>query len=170
MLPDLDVEKLSLHTRFLIISLTNNEMSKVSPFSIQKALIGIGGESKSVKRLRSWDLLIETNSALQTKSFLLSKHFLNSPVTINPHKTLNSCRGIISETDLLGTPDGEILEGFSGQGVIQLDTLTVEYAHTYRILCAALSVRGSVTHKLPAAINLLTLDVHLLDMLPQIAI
>ncbi|GFS64770.1 putative RNA-directed DNA polymerase from transposon X-element [Trichonephila clavipes] len=107
MLPDLDVDKLSLHTRFLIISLTNNEMSKVSPFAIQKALIGIGGEPKSVKRLRSGDLLIETNSALQTKSFLLAKHFLNSPVTISPHKTLNSCRGIISETDLLGTLTGK---------------------------------------------------------------
>ncbi|GFU95040.1 putative RNA-directed DNA polymerase from transposon X-element [Trichonephila clavipes] len=107
MLPDLDVDKLSLHTRFLIISLPNNEISKVSPFAIQKALIGIGGEPKSVKRLRSGDLLVETNSALQTKSFLLAKHFLNSPVTINPHKTLNSCCGIISETDLLGTSDGE---------------------------------------------------------------
>ncbi|GFY21244.1 uncharacterized protein TNCV_3992881 [Trichonephila clavipes] len=51
MLPNLDVDKLSLHTRFLIISLTNNEMSKVSPFVIQKALIGIGGEPKSVKRI-----------------------------------------------------------------------------------------------------------------------
>ncbi|GFW95689.1 uncharacterized protein TNCV_19201 [Trichonephila clavipes] len=88
MLPDLDVDKLSLHTRFLIISLTNNEMSKVSPFAIQKALIRIGGEPKSVKRLRSGDLLVETNSALQTKSFLLAQHFLNSPVTISPHKTL----------------------------------------------------------------------------------
>ncbi|GFT85266.1 uncharacterized protein TNCV_497181 [Trichonephila clavipes] len=92
------------------------EMTKVSPFAIQKALIGLGGEPKSVKRLRSGDLLVETNSALQTKSFLLAKFFLNSPVTISPHKTLNSCRGIISETDLLGTPDGEILEGFSSQG------------------------------------------------------
>ncbi|GFV59416.1 RNA-directed DNA polymerase from mobile element jockey [Trichonephila clavipes] len=119
MLPNLDVDKLSRNTRFLIISLTNNEMSKVSPFAIQKALIGIGGEPKSVKRLRSGDLLVETNSALQTKSFLLAKSFLNSSVTISPHKTLNSCHGIISETDLLGTPDGEILEGFSSQGVIQ---------------------------------------------------
>ncbi|GFV94199.1 RNA-directed DNA polymerase from mobile element jockey [Trichonephila clavipes] len=126
MLSDRDVDKLSLHTRFLIISLTNNEMSKVSPFAIQKALIGIGGEPKSVKRLRSGDLLIETNSALQTKSFLLAQHFLNSPVTINPHKTLNSFRGIISETDLLGTPDGEILEGFSSQGVIQVRRITIK--------------------------------------------
>ncbi|GFT53847.1 uncharacterized protein TNCV_4124241 [Trichonephila clavipes] len=62
----------------------------------------LGGEPKSVKRLRSGDLLVETNSALQTKSFLLAKSFLNSPDTINPHKSLNSCHGIISETNLLG--------------------------------------------------------------------
>ncbi|GFU96153.1 uncharacterized protein TNCV_4506431 [Trichonephila clavipes] len=126
-------------------------MTKISPFAVQKALIGISGEPKSVERLRSEDLLVETNSALQTKSFLLAKSFLDSPVTISPHKILNSCRGIISETYLLGTPDGEILQ--SG--------CYSEYAHTYRILCAALSARGSDTHKLPAAVNLLALDVHL---------
>ncbi|GFX80873.1 uncharacterized protein TNCV_2766381 [Trichonephila clavipes] len=58
-------------------------------------------------------------SDLQTKSFLLAKTFFNSPVTVSPHKTLNSCRGVISEPDLLSTPDAEILEGFSDQGVIQ---------------------------------------------------
>ncbi|GFV88236.1 RNA-directed DNA polymerase from mobile element jockey [Trichonephila clavipes] len=94
-------------------------MSKISPFAIHKALIGIGGEPKSVKRLRSRDLLIETMSALRTKSFLLVKSFLNNPIIVSPHKSLNSCRGVISEPNLLGTPDSEILEGFSDQGVTQ---------------------------------------------------
>ncbi|GFW95250.1 uncharacterized protein TNCV_314522 [Trichonephila clavipes] len=119
-LPRSNVNEIAANSRFLILSLTNNDMSKKSPFAIHKALIGIGGEPKSVKRLRSGDLLIETNSALQTKSFLLAKSFLDSPITISPHKTLNSCRGVISESDLLTTPDAEILDGFSDQGVIQL--------------------------------------------------
>ncbi|GFX32841.1 uncharacterized protein TNCV_889771 [Trichonephila clavipes] len=101
-------------------------MSKISPFAIHKTLIGIRGEPKSVKRLRSGDLLIETMSDLQTKSFLLAKTFFNSPVTVSPHKTLNSCRGVISEPDLLGTPDAEILEGFSDQGVIQVRRITIK--------------------------------------------
>ncbi|GFV14069.1 putative RNA-directed DNA polymerase from transposon BS [Trichonephila clavipes] len=101
-------------------------MSTKSPFAIHKALLGIGGEPKSIKRLRSKDLLIETNSDLQTKSFLLAKTFLNSPVTISPHKTLNSCRGVISEPDLLSSPVSEILEGFSDQGVIQVRRMTVK--------------------------------------------
>ncbi|GFY34477.1 uncharacterized protein TNCV_2821631 [Trichonephila clavipes] len=79
----------------------------------------LGDEPKSIKRLRSGDLLIETISALQTKSFLLAKTFLNSPVTVSPHKSLNTCMGVISEPNLLNTPESEILEGFSDQGVIQ---------------------------------------------------
>ncbi|GFY03547.1 putative RNA-directed DNA polymerase from transposon BS [Trichonephila clavipes] len=72
-------------------------MSNKSPFAVHKALIGIGGEPKTVKRLRSGDLLIETNSAIQTKSFLLAKTFLNSPLIVTPHKSLNSCgdQGVI---------------------------------------------------------------------------
>ncbi|GFX86413.1 putative RNA-directed DNA polymerase from transposon X-element [Trichonephila clavipes] len=133
-LPNLNIEQISSNTRFLIISLPSNGMSSISPFVIQKALIGIGGEPKSVKRLRSGDLLIETLSAVQTKSFLQAKTFLNSPVNIYPHKTLNSCRGIISEPDLLTTTDTEILDGFSGQGVIQVrritrDTLIIPTKH-----------------------------------------
>ncbi|GFV92394.1 uncharacterized protein TNCV_3950041 [Trichonephila clavipes] len=94
-------------------------MSQKSPFAIQKALIAIGGEPKSVKRLRSGDL-IETISALQTKSFLLAKTFIDSPVSVSPHKSLNTCRGVISEPDLLTIPDAEILKGFSDQAVIQI--------------------------------------------------
>ncbi|GFU46476.1 uncharacterized protein TNCV_2294611 [Trichonephila clavipes] len=82
-----------------------------------------GGEPKTVKRLRSGDILIETHTALQTKYFLLANTFLDSPVTIRPHKSLNTSRGVISESDLLSTPESEILEGFSDQGVIQVGEL-----------------------------------------------
>ncbi|GFU46908.1 putative RNA-directed DNA polymerase from transposon BS [Trichonephila clavipes] len=101
-------------------------MFKKSLFAIHKGLIGIGGEPKTVQRLRSGDILIETLSALQTKSFLLASTFLNSPVTINPHKSLNTSRGAISESELLSTPESEILEGFSDQGVIQVRRNTIE--------------------------------------------
>ncbi|GFT84721.1 uncharacterized protein TNCV_2767301 [Trichonephila clavipes] len=84
----------------------------------------IYGSEYAVPGLRSGDLLIETISDLQTKSFLLAKTFLNSPVNVSPHKTLNSCRGVISEPDLLSTPESEILEGFSDQGVIQVRRIT----------------------------------------------
>ncbi|GFT18731.1 hypothetical protein TNCV_2277211 [Trichonephila clavipes] len=57
-LPTLTVDQIAAHSRFLLISLPNKEMSNKSPFAIHKAILGIGGEPKSNKRLRSGDLLI----------------------------------------------------------------------------------------------------------------
>ncbi|GFT37894.1 uncharacterized protein TNCV_4172801 [Trichonephila clavipes] len=116
-LPNLSIDETAQRVRFLLISLPNNALSIKSPFTIHKALKGIiGGEPKSVKRLRSGDLLVETSSSTQTKSFLLAKTFLDSPVNIIPHKSLNTSRGVISETDLLTTSEsGNFIEGFSHQ-------------------------------------------------------
>ncbi|GFS88767.1 putative RNA-directed DNA polymerase from transposon BS [Trichonephila clavipes] len=118
-LPNISIDTIATNSRFLILSLPNHEMSQKSPFAIQKALKGIGGDPKSVKKLRSGDLLIETVSALQTKSFLSAKVFLDCPLIVTPHRSLNSCRGVISEPDLLCASEAEILEGLSDQGVTQ---------------------------------------------------
>ncbi|GFW07835.1 hypothetical protein TNCV_3919681 [Trichonephila clavipes] len=48
----LHIDQIATNVRFLLIPLQNVEMSKKSPFAIHKALIGIGGEPKTVKRLR----------------------------------------------------------------------------------------------------------------------
>ncbi|GFY24934.1 histone-lysine N-methyltransferase SETMAR [Trichonephila clavipes] len=44
----------------------------------------------------------------------------DSPFLVTPHKSLNSGREVISERDLLTTPETEILEEFSNQDVIQI--------------------------------------------------
>ncbi|GFX57054.1 uncharacterized protein TNCV_2963341 [Trichonephila clavipes] len=121
-LPKTYDDEIAANSRYLLIFLTNNDMSKKSPFAIHKALTEIGGEPTSVKLLRFGDLLIETISALQTKSFLIAKSFPNSLVTISPHKSVNFCRGVISEPDLLNTPEAEILHGFSDPSVVQTIT------------------------------------------------
>ncbi|GFS88738.1 uncharacterized protein TNCV_4816391 [Trichonephila clavipes] len=126
LLPKFTVDEITQHTRFLILSLPNNEMSRKSPFIIHKALLGIGGEPKSIKKLRSGDLLIETISAVQSKSFLLAKTFIDSPLIVTPHRTLNSCRGVISESDLLYASETEILEGLSDQGVTQVRRIKIK--------------------------------------------
>ncbi|GBN89332.1 hypothetical protein AVEN_63608-1 [Araneus ventricosus] len=112
-----DIDKLSEYARFLILSIPDGKLEKLSPFAIEKGLAGIGGSPKSVKKLRSGDLLLETNSAVQTKSFLLAKSFLNNPVTVTLHRTLNSCLGVISDNELMKSTEEEILEGLSSQGV-----------------------------------------------------
>ncbi|GFV32722.1 putative RNA-directed DNA polymerase from transposon BS [Trichonephila clavipes] len=127
-LPSHTIDKVSEHThaRFLILSLPNNEMLQKSPFAIHKAIQGISGEPKSVKKLRSGDLLIETSSALQTKSLLLTKTFLDCPLIVNLHRSLNSCHGVISETDLLCASEAEILDGLSDQGVTEVRRIKIK--------------------------------------------
>ncbi|GFY21424.1 uncharacterized protein TNCV_1165721 [Trichonephila clavipes] len=138
-------------------------MGKKSPFLIQKALVGIGGEPKSVKRLRSGDLLIETNSTLQTKSFLLAKSFLDCPVSVVPHKSLNTCRGVISEPDLLTTTDAEILDGISitspsksqpPTSVIDTapttsNTLSISAASSSSTACSVLEMTTTTSNTIP---------------------
>ncbi|GFT09376.1 uncharacterized protein TNCV_5062421 [Trichonephila clavipes] len=118
-LPNPNIDDIAKHSRFLILSLPNNVVSKKSPFATQKDLKGIGGDPKSVRKLHSGDLLIETASAVQLKSLLLAKAFLDSTLTVTSHKSLNCSRGVISESDLLCTSETEILKGLSDQGVTQ---------------------------------------------------
>ncbi|GIY76449.1 RNA-directed DNA polymerase from mobile element jockey [Caerostris darwini] len=118
-------DKTASTTRFFIISIPETAVSK-SPFAIEKGLKGILGTPKSVKKLRSGDLLIETSNALQSKSLLSAKLFLGQPIIVSPHKTLNTSRGVISEPDLLHCPDSDILEGLSEQGVVNVRRITIK--------------------------------------------
>ncbi|GBO15275.1 hypothetical protein AVEN_257167-1, partial [Araneus ventricosus] len=114
------VDVISKTVCFLVLSVPNNNLSKKSPFAIQKGLDGISKNLKSVKKLASGDLLLETGSALQSKAFLSAKTFLDLPVSITPHKTLNFCRGVVSDDEILFSSDEEILEGLSSQGVVNV--------------------------------------------------
>ncbi|GFX02643.1 uncharacterized protein TNCV_3869801 [Trichonephila clavipes] len=176
-------------------------MSRKSPFIIHKALIGIGGEPKSIKKLRSGDLLIDTISALQSKSFLLAKIFIDSPLTVTPHRTLNSCRGVISESDLLCASETEILEGISDRGVTQVrrikikkDSSLIPTKHlilTFNSPKLPTNIKAGYLnckvrpyipnplscfkcqrfgHSQTSCRGQLALEVHLLDMLPQITV
>ncbi|GFT82721.1 uncharacterized protein TNCV_1784591 [Trichonephila clavipes] len=49
-LPTFTVDKVAAHSIFLLISLPNKEISIKSPFAIHEAILGIGGEPKSIKR------------------------------------------------------------------------------------------------------------------------
>ncbi|GBN73103.1 hypothetical protein AVEN_189693-1 [Araneus ventricosus] len=113
-----DTDTISEYARFLILTVPNGELGNMSPFAGEKALKGIGGSPKSVKKLKSGDLLIETTSAIQTKSFLIAKSILNKSLSVTIHRTLNSCRGVISEPQLLKDTESKILTGLSSQGVI----------------------------------------------------
>ncbi|GBN80610.1 hypothetical protein AVEN_226137-1, partial [Araneus ventricosus] len=124
--PITNIDSLSQHVRFLILSLPDNGLLKFSPFAIEKTLKSIGGSPKTVKRLKSGDLLIETSSAVQTKSFLLAEKFLDHPLSVTIHRGLNSSRGVVSEDELVGSSEAEILEGLSSQGVIAVRRINIK--------------------------------------------
>ncbi|XP_055941796.1 uncharacterized protein LOC129971847 [Argiope bruennichi] len=146
-----DTEPLSETASFIILSISDGKLSELSSFAVEKALKGIGGSPKSVKKLRSGDLLIETTSALQTKSFLQAKSFLNQSVSVTLHRTLNSCRGVISEKELLNSPESEILDGLASQGVIAVKRIFMKKGNA---LVATNSIILTFnTTKLPSSIK-----------------
>ncbi|GFU99576.1 uncharacterized protein TNCV_4082971 [Trichonephila clavipes] len=122
------IDQNSNHTRFSILSFPNNKISRKSPFAIFKVLQEIG-EPKSVKKMRSGDLLVETTSAIQSKSYLCAKTFLDSPLLVTSQNSLNSSRGVISEPDILCISEAEILKVFSDQSVVQYLVFNVYRLH-----------------------------------------
>ncbi|XP_076345796.1 uncharacterized protein LOC143244639 isoform X1 [Tachypleus tridentatus] len=103
---------------FLILhSLTEKPLGQMSPFFIQKGLEGLVGSPKSVKKLRSGDILVETSTSQHSELLLNSKAIGDIPIEVTPHTTLNSSRGVIVERDLKNVPESEILAGLSTQGV-----------------------------------------------------
>ncbi|GFS65278.1 putative RNA-directed DNA polymerase from transposon X-element [Trichonephila clavipes] len=61
--PNLLIVNVAKCSSFLILSLPNCEMARKSPFVIHKAIIGIGGEPKSIEKLRS-DLLSSSEAEI----------------------------------------------------------------------------------------------------------
>ncbi|GFU32613.1 uncharacterized protein TNCV_4876681 [Trichonephila clavipes] len=121
-LPSLNIDKVSEHARFLILSLPNNEMLQKSPFAIHKAIQGISGEPKSVK---NYDLVIclSKHHLPYKRNLLLTKTFLDCPLIVNLHRSLNSCRGVISETDLLCASKQKSWTDFLTKGLLKSEEL-----------------------------------------------
>ncbi|KAG1682215.1 hypothetical protein GQR58_011220 [Nymphon striatum] len=79
--------------RFLVIKGTTDahisRLIKLSPFAIYKTIISVTGvEPKSVKRLISGDILVETAIKKHTDKLIKTKVFFDIPVTISPHHSL----------------------------------------------------------------------------------
>ena len=106
-------------TRFFVIKRSEGDFSKTSPFLIEKAINSIVGNSKSIKKLRSGELLVEIQSYKQATNLKKCTKLANIPITVSAHRTLNSCRGVISETDLQYVTETELLENLKDQKVIE---------------------------------------------------
>src|SRR5277367_5641063 len=96
---------------FLLIK-PEGKLTSVNPFLIDKSLRAIaGGSLKLVKKLRTGELLVETENSKQAERLLKSKKLANVPVNTTIHRALNTCKGVITVDELLDVPDADILEG-----------------------------------------------------------
>ncbi|GFW53088.1 hypothetical protein TNCV_3293391 [Trichonephila clavipes] len=74
---------------------------------------------------------------------LYSRCTPDCPVTRSPHSSLNTSRGVISEPDLLTTPEAEILNGFSDQGKPK-KLKAAQPSQTYAQAAKSLTVSNSI--------------------------
>ena len=112
--------------RFLVVgSSVDGALIKLSPFDIQKGLVGLAGEPKSVKKPRNGSLLVECLTENHSKCLLKSTVFCNIPITVSPHSSLNSSKGVIRSRDLEGVNDEVILQNLSSQGVTALKRIKI---------------------------------------------
>ena len=105
--------------RFFVIKRNEGDFSKTSPFLIEKAMQSAVGNVKSIKKLRSGELLVEVQNCRQATSLKKCTQLANMPITASAHRTLNSCRGVISEPDLIYVSETELIENLKNQKVTE---------------------------------------------------
>ena len=113
--------------RFLIIESVDKDMplQKLSPFAINKGIMGIAGQPASVKKLRSGHIMVEVTQKSHSTNLLKTTNFVNIPVKVSRHRTLNSKKGVIRCPDLKECSDEEILDELASQGIIHLQRFHV---------------------------------------------
>ena len=107
-------------------------MSSLSPFVIEKVLDGMIGTPKSIKKLRSGDLLEENEKKKPIEKLVRLNKFHDPKVTVSLHGSLNSCKGIVRCPDLKGVSEQEILEEMREQGVINVRRIKIRRDDTLK--------------------------------------
>ena len=111
--------------RFLLIHSDQEEtISSLSPFLVHKTIMSLTGEPKSIKTLRSGDLLIQCAKETQ-KTLLQMKTFCGLKCSVKPHSSLNSSKGIVRCPALSKVTSEHILEFMAEQGVTDVRRINV---------------------------------------------
>ncbi|GBN89331.1 hypothetical protein AVEN_63607-1 [Araneus ventricosus] len=83
-------------------------------------------KTKSTRKLRSGDLLIEVATRKQAQQIVQLKSLDTIPVNVTAHATLNSSKGVISCGELLNVPVEEICKGFQSQGITHVHRIKIK--------------------------------------------
>ena len=106
------------------MSRTNGaDMKAVSPFLISKAISGLAGAVKSIKKWCTGSLLIETASSAQFTALMQASALGPYPIQVEAHWQLNFSRGMISCFDLREVSTDEIAADLEAQYLVAVQHL-----------------------------------------------
>lgn len=109
--------------KYLIMQRKNGgDLLKVSPFLLKKVIdYTCNGEVEMCKKLRNGNVIIKTKNETQAKKLIQLINLSGSiEVEISEHNFLNSSKGVIYSSDLIGVPEAEILDGLKKYNVIEV--------------------------------------------------
>ena len=113
--------------RFLIIHSEKEDksISSLSPFLVHKTIMSLTGEPKSIKNLRSRDLLIQCAKEKQETTLLNLKNFSGLKCKVTTHSSLNISKSIVCCPALNRQTCEHILEFMGEQGVTDVRRISV---------------------------------------------
>lgn len=97
----------------------------ISPFLVSKTLSDTIGAGYKASRMANGDLLLELRDQMQHQKLSNLKSFGDVPVTVTPHRTMNTSRGVVSDDDLMGLTEAELVEGWSDQNVLNVKRISM---------------------------------------------
>ena len=110
--------------KFIVLKPTYSDqpLTKLSPFAIEKSILGRYGTVKQVKKLKDGSLLIEAAKNIQARLLLDTQNFLGIEVDADAHRSLNVCKGVIRDyhQDLRDMSEEDIRLELASQGVLRV--------------------------------------------------
>ena len=108
-------------SRFIVLEPRDNTqpLTKLSPFAVEKAILGRYGTVKKVSKMRTGGLLVEAARATQARMILDTTCFMGVEVKASPHRSLNTSKGVIRDygRDLYDMSEAEMVKELADQGV-----------------------------------------------------
>ena len=100
-------------------------MADLSPFVIEKCIQSIVGHPKTIKKLKSGDLLLEVDRQQQVENLLKTTKIFDLKVKISLHQSLNSSKGVIRCPELRPCSNKEIIDNLTDKGVTGVRNVSV---------------------------------------------
>ncbi|GFW62608.1 hypothetical protein TNCV_1886551 [Trichonephila clavipes] len=118
-------------------------------FVIHKAIIGIGGEPKSIKKLRSGDLLIETTSALQKARKLIVPQLPQTYAQATKSSTLNNSTQTDENITKINCPPLKLLAPLSSKQGTNIPTAINTSSAQTQLLPSISSKKSTISNPQP---------------------